>query len=224
MAKLCQGIVAVALLLLGGQGVFAEIATAGPCDAPVNEIVCENSKVGNPATEWDIEGSGDPSIQGFTTDISVNHGQAVRFKIKTDATAYHLDIYRMGYYGGDGARKVASSILPSAKLPQSQPACKTEGSTGLFDCGNWSESASWTVPSTAVSGIYFAKLVRTDKSSEGSHDHFRRAQRRKPLEACSSRPPTRPGRHTTATAATASTPAARERIPNAPTRSATTGH
>ena len=172
MAKLCQGIVAVALLLLGGQGVFAEIATAGPCDAPVDEIVCENSKVGNPATEWDIEGSGDPSIQGFTTDISVNHGQAVRFKIKTDATAYHLDIYRMGYYGGDGARKVASSILPSAKLPQSQPACKTEGSTGLFDCGNWSESASWTVPSTAVSGIYFAKLVRTDKSSEGSHVIF----------------------------------------------------
>src|SRR5204862_7229159 len=32
--------------------------------------------------------------------------------------------------------------------------------TGLVDCGNWSESAHWDVPATAVSGIYFAKLTR----------------------------------------------------------------
>jgi len=38
----------------------------------------------------------------------------------------------------------------------------TDSSTGLVDCGNWAVSASWTVPSTATSGIYFAKLVRTD--------------------------------------------------------------
>ena len=60
---------------------------------------------GNPPSEWDISGSGDPSIQGFTTDISVNIGQTISFKIKTSASAYHLDIYRMGYYGGDGAIK-----------------------------------------------------------------------------------------------------------------------
>ena len=147
-------------------------AAAGPCEPPVNEIVCENSKTGNPPTEWDVEGAGDPTIQGYPTEISVDRGQTIHFKIKTDASAYHLDIYRMGYYGGEGARKVASNILPSAKLPQSQPACLTEGSTGLIDCGNWSESASWTVPSNAVSGIYFAKLVRTDKTSEGSHIVF----------------------------------------------------
>src|SRR6266542_3151732 len=42
---------------------------------------------------------------------------------------------------------------------------------GLVDCGNWAVSASWAVPSTAVSGIYFAKLVRTDTGG-ASHIFF----------------------------------------------------
>ena len=53
-----------------------EAASPGPCDAPiVNPIVCENSKPGNPPSEWDISGAGDPSIQGFATEISVNQGE-----------------------------------------------------------------------------------------------------------------------------------------------------
>ena len=47
-------------------------------------------------------GSGNASIQGFATDISVNRGSTIGFKVKTTSTSYRLDIYRMGYYGGDG--------------------------------------------------------------------------------------------------------------------------
>src|SRR5205823_437898 len=130
-----------------------------------------NSKPGNPDSEWDIIGAGDPSIQGFATDISVNKGETVHFKVNTDAAAYQLDIYRMGYYGGNGARKVAS-LTPAVHPPQSQPPCLTDSSTGLIDCGNWAESASWIVPSDATSGIYFAKLVRTDGVSGASHIVF----------------------------------------------------
>ena len=51
----------------------------------------------------------------------------------------------------------------TARLPQSQPACKNDSApTGLVDCGNWAVSASWTVPSDAVSGLYIAHLVRND--------------------------------------------------------------
>ena len=90
-----------------------------PCAPPNgNPIVCENQLAGNPASEWDVAGAGDPTIQGFATDISVNRGQTVHFKIDTDATNYRLDIYRMGYYGGMGARQVAT-VTPSATLPQS---------------------------------------------------------------------------------------------------------
>ncbi|MFB3819491.1 MAG: N,N-dimethylformamidase beta subunit family domain-containing protein, partial [Candidatus Methylomirabilales bacterium] len=134
-------------------------ASAGGCTG--NPIVCENQRPGNPPSEWDISGAGDLSIQGFATDISVNRGGTVRFKIQTPAAAYRLDVYRMGYYGGMGARKVAT-VLPAAELPQNQPLCLNDGATGLIDCGNWAESASWTVPADAVSGIYFAKLIRSD--------------------------------------------------------------
>jgi N,N-dimethylformamidase beta subunit-like, C-terminal len=74
-----------------------------------------------------------------------------------------LDIYRVGYYAGLGARKVAT-VLPSARLPQIQPNCiqDQDPSTQLIDCGNWAESASWAIPSDATSGVYLAKLVRDD--------------------------------------------------------------
>lgn len=131
------------------------------CHGPENPIIVENRKEGAPATEWDVNGAGDPSIQGFATDISINAGQIVYFKIRTDATAYRIDIYRMGYYGGFGARKVAS-FQPSTPLPQLQPECLSDKDTLLIDCANWAVSAEWSSPADAVSGIYFARLVRTD--------------------------------------------------------------
>ena len=54
-------------------------------------------------------------------------------------------------------------MRPSATLPQTQPACLNgTAPTGLIDCGNWAVSASWAVPSDAVSGVYLAHLVRDD--------------------------------------------------------------
>lgn len=147
---------------------FTTTAPGGPCAA--NEITAENCLTGNPASEWDVNGAGDPSIQGFATEISVNRGSTISFKVKTDASNYRLDIYRMGYYGGLGARKIAT-VQPSASLPQNQPNCLTQASTGLIDCGNWAVSASWAVPANAVSGIYFAKLVRADTGGS-SHIFF----------------------------------------------------
>src|SRR6185436_5294245 len=142
------------------------------CGATINPIVCENGLPGDLASEWDVSGSGDASIQGFATDISVVPGELVQFKIDTPSSNYRLDIYRMGYYSGRGARRVTApaGILPSATLPQVQPPCLTDAS-GLIDCGNWGVSASWAVPIDAVSGIYFAKLNRIDTGG-ASHIFF----------------------------------------------------
>ncbi len=145
---------------------FARVAAAQ------NPVVTENALPGNPPSEWDVSGAGDPSIQGFTTDISVNHGGTVFFKIATPSTQYRIDVYRIGWYGGNGARKVAT-VHPSVTLPQVQPAPLTDAATGLVDCGNWAVSASWNVPAAAVSGIYVAKLVREDTTgAPASHVLF----------------------------------------------------
>jgi hypothetical protein len=139
------------------------------CNAAPNPTVCENQNPGNPKSQWDVNGAGDDSIQGFATQISVSPGQVEQFKVDTTASAFTLDIYRMGYYkNGEGARQVASGIVG---IPKNQPACLSNAATGLIDCGNWTVSASWTVPSTAVSGIYFAKLTRADTGG-ASHVFF----------------------------------------------------
>jgi hypothetical protein len=146
---------AAAALILAGRNAVKPFL-----EAQTNPIVLENAQTGSPSSEWDVSGAGDPSIQGFATDISVNKGDAVSFKVKTDSTNYRIDIYRLGYYGGAGARLVAANLVPSAALPQNQPDCLVND-TGLADCGNWGVSASWSTAG-ATSGIYLAKLKRLD--------------------------------------------------------------
>ncbi|WP_173056156.1 DUF4082 domain-containing protein [Phytohabitans houttuyneae] len=163
------------LLVLTGGGLVAmpaALAAADPCNPVVNPIVCENSKDGSPRDQWDVDGVGDPAIQGFATDISVNAGQRVNFKISTTASSYDIDIYRLGWYDGDGARKV-DDVNPSASLPQLQDNddCVTNTQTEIFDCGTWAVSAFWDVPATAVSGVYIARLQRPG-ASDGSHIPF----------------------------------------------------
>ena len=73
------------------------------CSAPANPIVAENCLTGTPQNVWDPGINGDdPSIVGFADDISVDVGQTVNFKVNTNAKAFTMDIYRMGYYGGNG--------------------------------------------------------------------------------------------------------------------------
>jgi hypothetical protein len=103
-----------------------------------NPIACENALTGNPKSDWDIVGAGDSSIQGFATDISANKGDVVHFKVTTTAAHFNIDIYRLGYYGGFGARKIASIANVNG---QNQSACLVDGATLLVDCGNWLESS-----------------------------------------------------------------------------------
>ncbi len=158
-ALVVTGIVAAPLALVP----MTVAQAAGACGPPiVNPVACENTKTGTPPSDWQVSGDGDTSIQGYSTAMSVNVGGTVSFKVKSTASSYHIDILRLGYYQGNGARKVAANIRPSASLPQTQPACLTDASSGLVDCGNWGVSASWAVPADAVSGLYIAHLVRDD--------------------------------------------------------------
>ena len=59
--------------------------------------------------------TGDPEIQGFGTRMSAQPGETMTFKISTISDSYRVDIYRVGYYNGDGARKVAT-LLPFAQV------------------------------------------------------------------------------------------------------------
>jgi hypothetical protein len=135
-----------------------------------NPIVRENLLPGDPPSVWDIRGAGDPTIQGFATDLSVTAGGTVSFKVDTDAAAFRVEIFRLGFYRGRGARKVAE--LPGEAITaRRQPPGVADPSVRLLDCGNWAVSAAWRVPDDAVSGVYLAKLTRTDTGG-ASHVPF----------------------------------------------------
>src|SRR5262249_33866144 len=141
----------IAPVLALGVPAMVRAGAIDPCGTGGNPITCENSKPGDPMSNWQVSGVGDTSIQGFATSMSVNLGQTESFKVQTTASSWSINILRLGYYGGDGARLIASGIQPSVSQPQTQPSCLSNASTGLIDCGNWAVSASWTVPTTAVS-------------------------------------------------------------------------
>ncbi|MGY1733782.1 DUF4082 domain-containing protein [Geodermatophilus sp. SYSU D01045] len=127
---------------------------ADPCATPVvSRVACENTLQGT--TDWQV--SPDTSIEGFTTDISTNVGGRVDFKVRTTARSYSIDVYRLGWYGGDGGRYV-TTLTPNTLPPPAQPECARNAATGMVDCGNWTVSASWQVPTGAVSGVYVANL------------------------------------------------------------------
>jgi hypothetical protein len=162
--SLVLGLTLVTVVAAPGQA-------ADPCATP-NSISCENSKAGNPSSEWEITGDGSDKIDGFTTDISTNVGGTVKFKIHAEAD-YNLKIYRMGYYGGSGARLITTltpdQVISKANKPSG---CQGVAETGLLSCGTWGVSASWAVPATAVSGIYFAHIERKDNTNEDNHVVF----------------------------------------------------
>ncbi|MEU4037242.1 DUF4082 domain-containing protein [Streptomyces collinus] len=126
--------------------------------------MCENSKPGNPKSDW-FSPNAYGDIKGFSTKESVQAGDTVQFKVQSK-TPYRIEIYRLGWYGGDGAREMSTAAQAAVTYPANyltKPAnCTTKSTTGLVDCGNWPVTATWTVPSDAVSGLYIANLTQTD--------------------------------------------------------------
>ncbi len=140
-------------------------------------IVEENLLDGSPQSEWKVAALG---IEGFATDISVAQDARVDFKINADGQGgrpYIIEIYRLGYYGGDGARLVETittdangnplttvdQVAPNVVATQARDANGNIVDQGtLVDAGNWSVSAGWDVPADATSGVYIAVMKTTD--------------------------------------------------------------
>ena len=128
-----------------------------------NPIVAENALPGSPMSEWTVPNFRDNRIAGFGTKMSLNAGETIRFKIDVQGGAFFsLKIYRIGYYNGDGARLIHNM---GTMAGTDQPEPMYDEATGMIDCSNWSISASWTVPGSAVSGMYIAKIERVGGGS-----------------------------------------------------------
>ena len=110
---------AVLVVLLMGPGVGS--AAPRPATRRGQPDRLRELEAGQPASEWDMAGAGDPTIQGFATDISVNQGAdgPVQGRHRSPAATGSTST-AWATTAGTGARKVATSAR-SAALPQTSP-------------------------------------------------------------------------------------------------------
>ena len=145
--------------------IFKSDGTGGTivADPPTtNPIVLENQLAGTPKSVWYVNpGQDSTKLEGFTTAISTNIGGTVQFKIDnlTGSPNYQIQIYRLGYYGGDGARLI-TTIQHQGTSVIAQPDPVTNDATGEVDAGNWSVTDSWAIPTGTVSGVFVANVVQ----------------------------------------------------------------
>jgi len=132
-----------------------------------NSTQLENTKTGsadwqlsNPATNHEIE--------GYASLNSVNRGGQISFFVSTSDPSFTFEVFRMGWYGGAGARRMMAPIqLTGTKQITPSP----DPITGIVEC-QWSNPYILSVPYTAsdqtnwASGVYLARLTGTTSGKQ----------------------------------------------------------
>lgn len=127
--------------------------------ATPNPTQLENAKAGT--TAWQLTNPAvNREVEGYASLTSVNRGGQIRFFISVaQAQLVNLQIYRMGWYGGNGGRQMATTTVTA--ITQSTPA---PDANGLVDC-NWTSQYTLNIPNNTTdltdwaSGIYLVKLT-----------------------------------------------------------------
>ncbi len=120
----------------------------------------ENLKPGS--TDWQLtrvrpDGKGfrSPWIEGYCSKQSVLAGETIDVFVSTDPPReFQVEIFRMGYYGGRGARLLRTiGPLNGQAQPVPEP-----GAKDLREC-RWKPSLSLTIPPDWLSGVYLGRLT-----------------------------------------------------------------
>ena len=125
--------------------------------AVATTIAAENQRPG--AADWEITNPAlYQEIEGYASRTSVNGGEPIELLVSTRASRYTIDVFRMGWYAGAGARRVAGPIVRNGReqdMPSPDPI------SGLIECA-WRDpyrldtrDASGPWPT----GVYLARLT-----------------------------------------------------------------
>jgi hypothetical protein len=140
-------------------------AGSGRAAAQTNPVQIENAKAGS--TDWqltrvvrhddEIYERGwrrRKGIEAYASHTSIRAGERLDVHVSTNpVNAYAVSIYRMGYYGGAGAR-LMQSIGPLQGTSEPDP---KDGERNLVEC-RWKVGFSVDIPRDWLSGVYLGKL------------------------------------------------------------------
>jgi hypothetical protein len=126
-----------------------------------NAIQLENAKPGtrdwlltntyiDPDTWWRS-----PRIEGYCSQTSVKAGDTLKVMVSTNPVSeFSLEIFRTGYYGGDGGRSM-KKFESIQGITQADPEI---GENRLREC-KWEPSVEFVIPDDWLSGVYLGKLT-----------------------------------------------------------------
>jgi hypothetical protein len=137
----------VAALLLVCLGAAPEPDPSGP-------VALENQRAGSPG--WELQNPAwNHEIEGYAEVASCLPGETVRLHVSTASPQFTVQVYRMGWYGGAGA-KLALEFRGVAG--GARPIPKPRAQDGLIECA-WPVSCRIPVGADWVSGVYLARLT-----------------------------------------------------------------
>ena len=126
-----------------------------------NAIITENALQGT--ANWTFTQSATTQIQAYCDKVSYNPGDTVSFYVSTQvaSTGYQYTIFRLGWYGGLGARQIAQVTGRTGVAQgywdgtalQNCPTAILNPVMQLLEAG-WSVTDTWQVPANACTGIY----------------------------------------------------------------------
>ena len=148
-----------------------------PCPTvwPGTIVASENTRVGS--TGWRLSSTAfDPAVAaGFVSQTSAKCGDTVTFRVTSNDYALAVDIYRMGYYGGTGARRTWYARTPIRGFPQkAMPIVKldSQGREINMPTGrSWIQTFSVRIDGSFRPGVYLAKITGV-ASKKGSYVPF----------------------------------------------------
>ncbi len=139
-----------------GRGWSAAHATGSDALPIAPQALAENAEQGSMG--WVLRGRQNPTnpgIEGYLDKVSVGSGDSLTLFVNTTASRFRVEIYRMGYYQGLGARLVHRS---PELVGRQQPAPTFTPGTNLVEC-HWKPSRVFGIDKGYRSGNYLMKLV-----------------------------------------------------------------
>ena len=136
-------------------------AARASADLPAPDLIRdENRKPG--ALDWqltrvraDVSEMRSPWVEGYCSKQSVKAGESIDIMVSTDPPRpFHIEIFRMGYYGGRGARQVTTlGPFPGKIQPTPKP-----GPKNIHEC-LWEPTTRLTIPADWPSGVYLGRIT-----------------------------------------------------------------
>ena len=149
------------------SGALGVLNSCGQSAEKRNAIQLENAKPGT--RDWqltktrqlpgkinpNLANGRSPWIEGYCSANSIRAGEKLQIMVSTNpASPFKLEIFRTGYYNGDGARLVRTyDALQGTQQPD-----PPIGENYVREC-QWEPSVEFEIPDDWLSGVYLGKLT-----------------------------------------------------------------